>query len=427
MRHYAAIAEPLEVLIRRHGLLHSGRARRDGSRIYTVGDVARGWRNTPAGMLVTPDDVKGERVLIAPLAGGAGMAMVERFIGTDTPPGTVGASVLPRFIDLPRDFNYAGIMLRHSGTLTAAGGVANGVLVDDNPMEFIQRVVLEGTGGGSALQLKNLRARQNYRAEHLLLGQEPNAVPILSAGIQTGTAWSFIHTLWNVLIGAQVPPEIAVQSILDPREYGKLTLEIDYGLTTDFINGGDRVITIPTASTDIYALQPINVTLAKNRPYRYIETLFLQDQTASITAERRLSNPIPVGRPIRYILEQTRDETVNKRQPIDDTVGATKVFISQTLLTRYNNFREIAGRNRAENRVALAVNPAGLNPLGSRDNPAVGWYMFDFAKGGRLDGVLDASRFPARGVPIDFLQDIATASTRQLYISLGYLVPGGAR
>jgi len=371
-------------------------------------------------------DKEGRQILVTPLAGGAGMSLVERYVGTDTP-AAVGGSVLPRFIDLPRDFIYAGLMLQPSGTLTVAGGTTNGVPTDENPMEFIERVVVEGTGGGSALQIKNNRARMFYRAHHLLQGKEPNAVPITSAAIAAGTPWSFMLFVWFALNGAQVPPEIAVQSVLDPSEYGKLTLEIDYGVTTDFIVGGDRTVTIPSAQVDIYALQPINVNVTKNRPYRYIETLFLQDSVSALATERRLSNPIPVGRPIRYILEETRNETGSLKQPVDDTIGTTKIFISQTLLGRWNTFRAIADRNRLDNRVIDAVNPAGLDALSSRDNPTIGYYIWDFAKGGRLDGVLDASRFPSRGVPIDFLQDILTASARQLYVSLGYLVPGGPR
>lgn len=413
-------------MVRKYGLPKQFfRRTRDGGALWEP--WARQAASDGNGLLRTREtDRDGRQIVITPLAGGAGMALVERYVGTDTP-ASVGASVLPRFIDLPRDFIYAALMLQFSGTLTIAGGTTNGTPVDENPMEFIERIVVEGTGGGSALQIKNNRARMFYRAQHLLMGKEPNAVPITSGAIGGPTAWSFMCFLWFALPGAQVPPEISVQSVLDPSEYGKLTLEIDYGVTTDFIVAGDRTVTVPSAQSDVYALQPINVNLTKNRPYRYIETLFLQDSVAALATERRLSNPIPVGRPIRYILEETRNEASPLKQPVDDTIGTTKIFISQTLLGRWNTFRAIVDRNRTDNKVIDAINPAGLDALSSRDNPAIGYYIWDFAKGGRLDGVLDASRFPSRGVPIDFLQDILTASARQIYISLGYLVPGGPR
>jgi hypothetical protein len=301
-------------------------------------------------------------------------------------------------------------------------------------MEFIERVVFEGTGGGAALQLKNMRARHFFRAHHLLTGKEPQAQVLTSVGLQTATPSNFVLPIWFALPGNQVPPEIAVQSVLDPSEYGKLTLEVDFGLTTDYINGGDRVTTVPSGALDVYALQAVNVSITKNRPYRYIESFFLRDQLSAVQTERRLSNPIPVGRPIRYMMLVTRNENASVRQPVDDTLGTVKIFISQTLIQRFGATasamppnRALIERNRHENHVTDAVNPIGFNVLSSRDNPVIGYLMVDFAKGGRLDGILDASRFPARGVPIDFLHDVLTSATRQLDVCLGFLVPGGAR
>lgn len=406
-----------------------GRLNRDG-RYF-----AAPWRVDDFGLVQTDvfDPESGEYVKLRPLGGGAGLALVERYVSTITP-AAAGAAVQPFFVDMPRDFIYGGLLLQGQASVTVAGGTTNGTLDDENPMEFFERIVFEGTGGGAALQLKNARARHFFRAHHLLVGKEPNAVPLTSAAIGGPTVTSVVLPIWFALPGNQVPPEVAVQSVLDPSEYGKLTLEVDFGLTTDFINGGDRTTTVPAAACDVYVLQAVNVSITKNRPYRYIETFFLRDQLAALQTERRLSNPIPVGRPIRYIMLETRNEAANVRQPVDDTLGTVKLFISQTQILRFGATaalmppnRPLIERNRHDNRVAEAVNPAGLNPLSSRDNPAVGYLMIDFAKGGRLDGILDASRFPARGVPIDFLHDVLTASTRQLDVMLGFLVPGGAR
>lgn len=396
---------------------------RDGRRFFAP------WMLDDFGLIQTDiwDKDSQSFVKVRPLGGGAGLALVERYVNTITPAGGLGSSVLPFFVDMPRDFIYGGLMLDNQNTVTVAGGTVNGTLNDEEPLDFVQRIVWEGTGGGAALQLKNMKGRHFYRAHHLLTGKEPQATTLANAGVQTGTPVRSIMPIWFALPGQQVPPEVAVQSVLDPSEYGKLTLEVDFGLTTDFINGGDRVTTIPTASCDVYALQAVNVSVTKNRPYRFIESYFLRDTTSAIQTERRLSNPIPVGRPIRYLLLATRNEVGNVRTPVDDTLGTVKLFISQTLILRYNNFRDYVERNRHDNRMFDATNPAGHSALSSRDNPVIGYYMFDFAKGGRLDGILDASRFPARGVPIDFLHDIATASARQLDVMLGFLVPGGAR
>lgn len=393
------------------------------------------WRVDDLGLIQTDlwDAESQQFVKVRPLGGGAGLALVERYVATITP-ASAGSAVQPFFVDMPRDFIYGGLLLQGQASVTVAGGTTNGTLADENPMEFFERIVFEGTGGGAALQLKNMRGRHFFRAHHLLIGKEPNAVPLTSAAVGGPTVTSCVIPIWFALPGQQIPPEVAIQSVLDPSEYGKLTLEVDFGLTSDFINGGDRTVTVPAAACDVYALQAVNVSITKNRPYRYIETFFLRDQVAALQTERRLSNPIPTGRPIRYIILGTRNETGNVRQPVDDTLGTLKLFISQTLIVRYGATaalmppnRPLIERNRHENRVFDAVNPVGLNPLSSRDNPIIGYLPIDFAKGGRLDGILDASRFPARGVPIDLLHDVLTASTRQLDVLLGFLVPGGAR
>ncbi len=408
---------------------HRARLNRDGSYF------AAPWRVDDLGLVQTDiwDKDSQSFVKVLPIGGGAGLALVERYVNTITP-ASIGASVQPFFVDMPRDFIYGGLLLQYHGTVSVAGGVTNGTLDDEEPMEVLERIVFEGTGGGAALQLKNMRARHFFRAHHLLIGKEPQARPLASAGIQANTLSDFVVPIWFALPGAQVPPEIAVQSVLDPSEYGKLTLEVDFGLTTDYINGGDRVVTIPSGAVDVYALQAVNVSITKNRPYRYIESFFLRDTLSAVQVERRLTNPIPVGRPIRYIMLETRNEAGNVRSPVDSALGMIKLFISQTLVLRYGT-QAAAGlpnlplieRNRHENRVFDAVNPPGHSALSGRDNPVIGYLMLDFAKGGRLDGILDASRFPARGVPIDFLHDVNTAGPTQLDVCLGFLVPGGAR
>ncbi len=399
-----------------------GQLNRDGSCFVAP------WGRDEIGLYETDliDPETGRRIKIAPLAGGAGLALIEQPITTITPQ-SIGTTIQPFFIDMPRDFMYAGLLLDVQATVTVAGGTTNGTLNDENPMSFLDRLVFAATGSGASVELKNVRGVHAFRAHHLLVGKESNASPLGSAGIGGPTAVRAIIPVWFALPGNQIPPEVAVQSILDPSEYGKLTLELDLGTPTSFINGGDRTVTVPSAQVDVYALQPVNVAITKNRPYRYIEQFFLRDVLAAVASERRLTNPIPTGRPIRYIMLRTTNEVSNTRQPVDDTLGTIKLKISQTQVLRQNNFRLYAQRNRDENRVFDAVNPAGLNALSSRDNPVIGYYMFDWAKGGRLDGLLDASRFPSRGVPIDLLHDVATASARQLDVVLGYLVPGGAR
>jgi hypothetical protein len=352
----------------------------------------------------------------------SGLATVKRYVATMTLTNSQST-----FLDLPRDFIYAGLLLRFRGTFTVAGGSSNGTLHDDNPMSYLNRIILEGSGGGAAIQLKNVRGIHAYRADHLLTGREAHAAPITSAGTQTATSFSCNVMIPFALPGSQILPELAVQSVLDPSEFGKLTLEIQAGTDADFINGGDRTETVVSALVDVYAIQAINVAIGDVRPFRFIEQFLFRDSTSATATERRFSNPLPTGRPYRYVMLRTTNEASNTRQPVDDTLGAIRLFLSQTLVLRYSDYREYVEVNRKNNRVQDAVNPSGLNALADRTNPTIGLYMFDFAEGGRLEGVLDASRFPARGVTIDFLHDIATASARQIDVVAGFLVPGGRR
>lgn len=346
-----------------------------------------------------------------------GAALIERFITRLTL--TQGVS---SFFDLPRDFLYAGLRLKLSGTLTVAGGTTNGTLNDENPMTLIRRAIVEGTGGGQSVQLKNLRGVHIFRSEHLLAGIEPQRTPIASAAVQAGTAFSSTMTLWFDLPHPRALPEVSYRSVLNPREFSRLGLEIQAGDTTDFINGGDRTTTLPTMQVDVYAIQVVNLKLV-NSPLRYIETFLLRDSLSALATERRLSNPLPVGRPYRYLMLRTTNEAANVRTPVDDTLGATKLFIAQTQVLRYQDFRELAQSAKYEHQTFPAVNTSGLTAASSSDNPAVGYYMYDFLKDGRLEGILDASRFPARGIPVDFLHDVATASARQLDVVAGFLTP----
>lgn len=352
----------------------------------------------------------------------SGLATVKRYVSTMTLTNNQST-----FLDLPRDFIYTALLLRLRGTFTVSGGSSNGTLNDDNPMTYMNRIIVEGSGGGAAIQLKNLRGIHAYRADHLLTGQEAHAAPIASAGTQTTTAFSCNVMLPFAMSGAQILPELAVQSVLDPSEFGKLTLEIQAGSDADFINGGDRTESVASALVDVYAIQAINVAIGDVRPFRFIEQFLFRDTTSATATERKFSNALPTGRPYRYLMLRTTNEASNTRQPVDDTLGDVKLFLSQTLVLRYSDYREYVETNRKNNRVQDAVNPSGLNSLSDRTNPTIGNYMFDFAEGGRLEGVLDASRFPARGVTIDFLHDIDTSSTRQIDAVAGFLVPGGRR
>src|SRR5207249_3029404 len=109
------------------------------------------------------------------------------------------------------------------------------------------------------------------------------------------------------------------------------------------------------------------------------------------------------------------------------TPAAVRVLLSQTQILRYLTIAEYANRQREWADVILATNPAGLNALGSRVNPVIGYYVFDFMRDGRLQGALDTSRFPAKGIVFDWKRDVATASARQWDVFFGFFVPGGKR
>jgi hypothetical protein len=344
---------------------------------------------------------------------------LRRFIARLTlTPQAGGSSVT---LDLPRDFLYEGLLLRLSGLFTVAGGTTSGTLHDENPMSHLRRIIVEGTGGGQATQLKNYRGVHAYRfGHHLLIGEEPQAAPIVSAAVGGPTAFSVLIPLWFALPGAQVGPEMALRSILNGREFSKLTLQVDYGDDTDFVNGGDRAETLTSVFLDVYAMQATGVQLGA-APYRYIEQFLFRDALAAIATERQPSNKLPVGRIYRYLGLRVTNEVTNARQPVDDTLGALKLMVANSLIRRYSDFTEYAQANKSDNWVVQATNPGGLNALGSRNNPVVGYYLLDFAQ-----GLLDTEKFPARGIGLDLLTDVAIATARQLDFCAGFLVRGAA-
>lgn len=351
----------------------------------------------------------------------AGLAVIDNYLGSLS---LVASS--SSFMDLPRDFPYAGLLLRFTASVVISGGTTSGTVNDENPMTFINRIVVDGAGGSTAQQIKNVKGREAFRVAHLLSGVEPNRQAVVSSGNAATYPVGCLIPVWFAHPGRNLPPELAVKSILDPSEFGKLTLEIQAGAATDFVNGGDRAIAINVPQVDVYAMKAVNVQIGKTRADRFVESFFLRDAVSALATERRLSNAIPVGRPIAYILLNTNNEVGNARTPVDDTLGAVKLNISQTNIRRYQGFRELVQRVRERNSVQNASAPAGVTAPFTVDNPAVGYYMFDFLADGRREGLLDASRFPARGIPIDLLHDIATASARQLDVQIGYMQLGAA-
>jgi hypothetical protein len=359
-----------------------------------------------------------------PIAGGAlaGVSTAKKFITTIT---NVAPSVPASFfVDIPRDFPMAGLLLDLSGTLNIAAGTTNGTPVDENPMTYIRNIIVECTGGPTSIQLKKYKGINAYRLHHLLDSREPGGIQRVTSGAIASTPFRALIPIDFMMPGDNMDPEIMALSILNGREWNAIKLQIDMGDTTNFINGGDRTITFTgNVTCDVFSILATNVR-PKGPMLRYIEQLMFTDATAAIATERKYVNPFPVGKWYRHLLFVSRNDTGNLRQPVDDTFGTFKLKVSQTELLRYNNFRELVDVNRRMNNVQDAVNPAGLNPLSSTDNPAVGHLPIDFAERGRLQGLLNSSRFPALGLTIDVFQDIATASARDLDACAGFLQPG---
>jgi hypothetical protein len=349
-----------------------------------------------------------------------GIALQERYVATLTNLPVTANTVQQ---DMPRDFIYAAMRLRPSGTLTISAGTTNGTPSDENPFTWLRRIYVEGTGGGQSVQLKNYKGRHARRAQHGLVGVEPKSFSPVNSGAVAAYNWYADVPVDFLLPGAHVLPEVGTQTVLDPREYEKLTLTMDLGDTTDFVNGGDRTLVLSALSIDVFAVQVLNVVPSRS-PMRYIETFLGRDATSAIVVERQFTFTIPTGKPYRYMMIATTNEAGNLRQPVDDTIGAVKLYISQTLLFRFQRFQDIQQKLRRENIVQDAVNPASLNPLSSTDSWAVGYYLIDYSRNGRFEGMIDASRFPARGIPILLLHDILTASARQVELIVGFVTPG---
>lgn len=361
---------------------------------------------------------------VLPIQGGAlaGVSTAKKFITTITNVSPTVASSF--FVDIPRDFPMAGFLLDLSGSFTITGGTTNGTPVDENPMSYIRNIIVECTGGPTSIQIKKYKGVHAYRLHHLLDSREPGGIQRVTSGAAATTPFRALIPIDFMMPGDNMDPEIAALTILNGREWNAIKLQVDMGDATDFINGGDRVLSFTgNVTVDVFAILATNVR-PKGPMLRYIEQFMFRDTTSAVATERKYVNPFPVGKWYRHLLTRTTNEVANARQPVDDWFGTFKLKVSQTELLRYNNFRELVDVNRRMNNVQDAVNPAGLNPLSSTDNPAVGYYPIDFAERGRLQGLLNTSRFPALGLTIDVFQDVATASARQIDLVAGFLQPG---
>lgn len=343
-----------------------------------------------------------------------GLPIIERYIGTLNL--VIGQSA---FLNLPRDFFYAGLRFRFSASVAISAGTTNGTVADENPQRFLNRVLVHATGGGRGVQLKNMRGEHMLRTPQLLAGQEPNIVPLTSGAVAT-TPVSCVLDSYFALISAYADAPTSRATVLNPRLFGALQLEVLAGSALDFVNGGDRTIAINAAVVDVYALQVVGYQ-PTTAPLLYIEQLLFRASTAALATQQAFQTAIPIGRLYRYLGFRTTNEAANVRQPVDDTFGAFMLKAGPTIIKQYRAFNEYAMSNRMQNQVITATNPAGLNPLGSQSNPVVGYYMFDFLNGGEIGALLDTRRFPQRGITIDPLPDIVTASARQIDVYAGWI------
>lgn len=349
-----------------------------------------------------------------------GLAMMERPVQAGIPL-TPGVELQ---LDLPRDFCYAGLLLRLAGSVdVAAGGGHNGTLHDRNPWSFLNRIQLRASGGAEAVTLVNLDGYQAARISHSLRGIEPARTPVVGAGVAT-TAIEALVPLWFINPGNAVPPEIAAATILNPARYGKLTLAVlpgtatAAGVITDFINGGDRVVTWSVAPTlDVIGLQAVNVSMSDPKTLkaaRLCYNFMLQDATAALAPGLTpFTQAMPTGNRYRSLFIFTDNEVGDARQPVDDALGQLEIRLGPTVWADYPNFNTLVQRNADDNQVVGAVNHAGLNPSSSLANPIIGCYPIDFFKGGRPEGMLDARNLPGYGVPVNVRRTVLVAAARQ--------------
>jgi hypothetical protein len=363
-----------------------------------------------------------------------GLAIAERFIGTLTP--TIGTNAQDLKLEMPRDYWYAGLQLRVSGTLTIAGGTTNGTLHDENPMSLLDKIQIEATGGDRPYIMKSVHGPIAYRLHHLYTGSEPGGTsPIASAAVQTATAFSALIPIWFMLPGAEFPSELKVWSALNPREFDQLMLTISFGTPSAFINGGDRTTTVPTCSVEVSALQIMNMRQLVDkasgkpmRPYRFVERELFQETTSAIVSDfgSEYGTKLTVGLPYRSLLIRTTNEASNARQPVDDALTRLILQAGQTKVLDFRKNTQWIERHKQAVFLSAAANPAGLNPLSSRDNPVVGYNMFDFMRDGRFEGWLDTRKYSINGTTLQLFRDIGTASARVHRLTAGFFIPGGA-
>src|SRR5258708_13221211 len=236
--------------------------------------------------------------------------------------GTIGTSTAANansfFLDIPRDFPLAQLILDLSGTLTVTGGTTNGTLVDENPFTYLRKIFVNLSGGPASLQLKNLKGIQAYRLHHLFESREPGGIGRVTSGAAASYPFRAIIPIDFALPGELVTPELAALTILNGREWSGIQLQLDMGDATDFINGGDRVLSFTgNVNCDVFCIVATNFRPNVPTPPHPHQTLPRQSFSA-IAAENLFNITFPVGKLYRHLLFRTTNEAGNVRQPVDD-------------------------------------------------------------------------------------------------------------
>lgn len=190
---------------------------------------------------------------------------------TRNPLRTLGYDTSERQVELSRGVNLHEIRLRLTGTVTVAGGAADGALVEDGVARLIERVRLIHDG----FVYVDLTGRDLYHLRRRMYPRVRAATELAAAGVQAASAIALDLSIPLSPGYLANPYDVFLAAMQVAREF-TLYVQFATGLTTAasgagsaaLITGGDRTVTLPTFSVEI-----IEVTSVSSRPPLYLPHL----------------------------------------------------------------------------------------------------------------------------------------------------------
>jgi hypothetical protein len=312
-------------------------------------------------------------------------------------------------LELPRNHVYKGLLLRLSATVTVAGGAADGVLNDEQPMSLLRDVKI--VRNGSEI-LQSLDGGTLFRLAHFEWGTPPFSIPLAVPGVQAGT-----------VVQADIPINFAAfglsnhsLSLLRSVGTSSLFLEVAWGDTTSLIAGGDRTESFPVAPTIIVESVEL-MDLSGTYADKYVRVIDRQVTAASTRFEIDMERG-PVYH--RILLKSTQEKA--------GAAGVADMALSNVLINSVKAV--IDGQLYLLDEVSFTGLRA-LNKLTYQaETLANGYAVIDFAEDGNPVGMIATAEATEFKLILDVITGLGITKVKAIPVSYtgarAAIVPSGA-